>query len=298
MALHHIIPKFILRGFALNPEAEKDEQEIMIYDKKLNKIYTEKINTAYAKENFNSEQTEKYLCDEFENKVAIIFQRIKKRAEDNEKDVVLSNKEYKLLFRFFTIMWRRNNIHIEKGKKIIPKIEVDLEKFFGCNYNKMKNEKYKDILLLDYFNEHENELTKIYYDMLISKTTDNDETVLKTIKNYFPTIVYNTSNIHFTLHNSYGTMNYIVKNEHEPDAFDFPMTIIEPISNNLCFCLIFCKDEIDLNKNEYKVRIENWDNNEQIKQFFIKSYITPQATSLVVDDTIIDIVENTIKGEK
>ena len=115
MALHHILPKFILRGFCINPNDDKKDHEIMIYDRKSGNLNIEKINTAYAKENFNSQKTEILLCEDYENNIARLFQRIKKRAVDNEKDVVLSNEEYRLLFRFFTIMWRRNDKHIANG---------------------------------------------------------------------------------------------------------------------------------------------------------------------------------------
>lgn len=37
MALHHIIPKFVLRNFCINPIANKNEQEIKIYDIKQKK---------------------------------------------------------------------------------------------------------------------------------------------------------------------------------------------------------------------------------------------------------------------
>lgn len=285
MPRDHIIPKFILKGFAIHPNAAKDEQEVLIYDVKAKTTHEEKINDAYAIRDFNSPETEKYLCDEYENKIAMLFQRIKKRAKDNEKDVTFSNEEYKLLFRFFTIMWRRNNLHIETGRQLVKEIETNLTRILGDNYSKIKNKNFENISLQDYYNNNESEISKIYYDILIQQTTDNDSTVLKTIKNYLPTVVFNTSDIHFILHNSYGTMNYITQKEHEPNFNDFPMTIIEPISRNLCFLLILCKDEINLSKDEYKIKIENWHNNEEIKQFFIDGYITPQATSFVVDDT-------------
>lgn len=293
MALHHIIPKFILRGFTINPEAERNEQEIMIHYKSSKKTYVEKINTSYSKENFNSPETETLLANEYENKVAIIFQRIKKRAINNEKDVVLSNEEYKLLFRFFTIMWRRNYIHIEKGRNIITKIETELKNMLGGSYNTIKSEKYKDVSLEEYFTNNETELRQKLYNKLISSTNDNSESVLKNIKNYIPIIVHNKSNIHFMLHNTYGTMNYILKKGcYEANEFDYPINILEPISNKLCFYLMPSKDEINLNMNEYKISIEHWDNAEQIKQFFIDGYITPQATSFVVDDTNKDLIIN------
>ena len=112
MAIHHFIPKFILKGFSFNPKANKNEQLITIYNKKINKFSNELINFAFAEKDFNSEETETILGEQYENIIARVFQRIQKRAYSNESDVVLSNEEYRLLFRFFTIMWRRNDIQL------------------------------------------------------------------------------------------------------------------------------------------------------------------------------------------
>ena len=291
MSLHHILPKFILRGFCINQDDDKNNHEIMIYDRKSGIVNTEKINTAYSKKDFNSQETETLLCKDYENKIAILFNRIKKRAYDNEKEVVFSNEEYKLLFRFFTIMWRRNDIHIANGKQMIVEIENFLKKLLENDYNKIKNEQFEDVSLSEYFEQNEDELRKILYDKLITDTTDDDTTVLKTITNYCPKIVYNTSNIHFILHNTYGTMNYIRPKGHEIDFSDFPATIIEPISNNLCICLMLCEEKIDLTKNEYNIKIEQWNEDELVKQFFIDGYITSQATSFVVDNTNLKYVK-------
>ena len=293
MALHHILPRFILRGFCINPNDDKKDQKIMIYDRGVGKVNIEKINTAYAKENFNSQKTETLLCEDYENNVARLFQRIKKRAVDNEKDVVISNEEYRLLFRFFTIMWRRNDIHIDNGKKMAIEIENFLKNVLGSDYDNIKTEQYKNVSLSECFDKNEEKIRNILYNKLILDTTDNDPTVLKTIKNYYPTIVYNTSNIHFILHNTYSTLNYYIPENHDVNFLDIPTTMIVPISNNLCICLTLQKDETDLTKKEFKLKIEQWDEDELIKQFFIEKYITPQATSFVVDDTNLKYV----KGE-
>ena len=293
MALHHILPRFILRGFCINPNDDKKDQEIMIYDRKSGDVNTEKINTAYAKGNFNSQRTEALLCEDYENNIARLFQRIKKRAIDSEKDVVLSNEEYRLLFRFFTIMWRRNDIHMINSKKMVSDWENIFKNIFGNDYNNIKTEQYKNVSLPEYFERNEEMIRHILYDKLISDTTDDDPTVLKTITNYYPTIVYNTSNIHFILHNTYSTLNYYIPGEHEVSFLDIPTTIIEPISNNLCICLMLCKNKIDLTEKEFKLKIERWDEDELIKQFFIDRYITQQATSFVVDNTNLKYV----KGE-
>ena len=293
MALHHILPRFILRGFCINPNDDKKDQEIMIYDRKSGNINIEKINTAYAKENFNSQETENLLCKDYENNIAMIFQRIKKRAVDNEKDVVLSNEEYRLLFRFFTIMWRRNDIHIDNGKKMAIEIENILKNIFGSNYDNIKTKQYKNVSFSEYFEKNEEMIRNVLYDKLILDTTDSDPTVLKTITNYYPTIVYNTSNIHFILHNTYSTLNYYIPSNQDVSFLDIPTTIIVPISNNLCIHLMLQKERTDLTKKEFKIRIEQWNEDELIKQFFIDKYITEQATSFVVDDTNLKYV----KGE-
>ena len=75
MALHHIIPKFILRNFCVNPDVDRKEQEIMIYDTKEDKLYKERFNFAYAIDDFNSDATEKKLC-EYEDKISNLFNRI------------------------------------------------------------------------------------------------------------------------------------------------------------------------------------------------------------------------------
>ncbi len=291
MALHHILPKFILRGFCINPNENKNNQEIMIYDRKSGILNKEKINTAYSKENFNSTKIETLLCKNYENDVARLFQRIKKRATDNEKDVMLSNKEYKLLFRFFTIMWRRNDIHMINSKKMIVEFESIFSNILGNDYNKIKTEQYKNDSLPEYFEKNEDIIRDVLYDKLILDTTDNDPTVLKTITNYYPIIVYNTSNIHFVLHNTYSTLNYYIPEDRMVSFLDIPRTIIEPISNNTCIFLILRENKIDLTNKAFKLKIERLSEDELIKQFFIDNYITPQATSFVVDDTNLKYVK-------
>ena len=72
MSRDHIIPQFILRGFAINPAANKQNQKIMIYDKDTKQVHTKKIADTYSLLDFNSPETEKYLANEYESKVAKI----------------------------------------------------------------------------------------------------------------------------------------------------------------------------------------------------------------------------------
>jgi len=117
MPRDHIIPKFILRGFAINPSANKQNHRIMIYDRGAKQVKTEKIADAYAIRDFNSSETEKFLAQNYESNVAKIFQRISNNAKSNHSSVTLSNAEYKLLFRFFVICGEEIIFKCTKQKK-------------------------------------------------------------------------------------------------------------------------------------------------------------------------------------
>lgn len=293
MSRDHIIPQFILRGFAINPTASKQNHRIMIYDRLTKQVHTEKIANAYAIRDFNSPETEKYLAHEYESGVAKIFQRIADNAANNQKSVVLSNAEYKLLFRFFVIMWRRNNIQLDKAKEMGVQLENFMKSIFGKRYQEMLKPEYKDYSFERMFEERKDDLRTAFYDKVIPETTDDDPTVQKTIKYYPPFIVHNKSKIHFLLHNTYATLRYFVpKEQKEIYDYDVPSIMIYPISNTLCFCMLRSEKEIDITKEEFTVPIEVWDKDEDIKQHLIDGYITQVATSFVVDDTNINFVKN------
>ena len=291
MPRDHIIPKFILRGFAINPTTNKSNQKIMIYDRKTKQIKTEKIADAYAIQDFNSPETEKFLAREYETDVAKIFQRIKEAVEKKQENTNLSNSEYKLLFRFFVIMWRRNNIQLDKMRDLSKEFESYLKAILGENfYKQMLKPEYRNVPIDQEIDQRLNELREPFYDRVIQETNDYDPTVQKTIKYYKPHIIYNKSNIHFIMHNAYATLKYFISGDCVQKD-DIPYFFIEPISNTLCFCLALSKDEIDLNKEYYEIPIEIWDEDELIKEHFIKGYITATASSFIVDETNKDYVE-------
>ena len=293
MSRDHIIPQFILRGFAINPAANKQNQKIMIYDKDTKQVHTKKIADTYSLLDFNSPETEKYLANEYESKVAKIFQRASKAASEKQESISLSNKEYKMLFRFFVIMWRRNNIQLEKAKEMGIQLENMLKSLFGNHYKEMLKPEYKDYSFEKMFDEKMDDVRKALYDKVIPETKDDDPTVLKTIKHYFPFIVNNTSNIHFLLHNTYATLRYMVpKSQNEIYAEDIPSIMIYPISKTLCFCMILKEKETDTDKEEFNIPIEAWCNDEDIKLHFIDGYITQTAKSFIVDETNIDFIKN------
>lgn len=293
MSRDHIIPQFILRGFAINPAANKQNQKIMIYDKDTKQVHTKKIADTYSLLDFNSPETEKYLANEYESKVAKIFQRASKAASEKQQSISLSNKEYKMLFRFFVIMWRRNNIQLEKAKEMGIQLENMLKSLFGNHYKELLKPEYKDYSFEKMFDEKMDDVRKALYDKVIPETKDDDPTVLKTIKHYSPFIVNNTSNIHFLLHNTYATLRYMVpKSQNEIYAEDIPSIMIYPISKTLCFCMILKEKETDTDKEEFNIPIEAWCNDEDIKLHFIDGYITQTAKSFIVDETNIDFIKN------
>ncbi len=295
MPRDHIIPKFILRGFSINPTANKQNQKIMVLDVATGDIKTEKIDDAFAIRDFNSDKTEKLLANEYENKIARIFQRINKCAENNDTNVTLTNEEYKLLFRFFIIMWRRNEIHkdglISTGKTVLSLIQND----FAHILNTDLLPEYKDVNLAEQFEKESDNVSKSFYDNIIRNTTDNDPTVLKTILNYYPTIVHNKTNTNFTLHNSYGTILYAVNKEGKVNDGDEGKMIIEPISKNLCFCLYLSDEQIEQDKAEYSIPIDIFDDEKLIKGIFIDRYMTSTATSYVINDSNINIIKSNLE---
>ncbi len=297
MPRDHIIPQFILRGFAINPTANKQNLKLMIYDKETKQVHTEKIADAYAIRDFNSPETEKYLAQNYESDIARIFQRVAENVKDCQKNIILSNAEYKLLFRFFVIMWRRNDIQLGKAKEMGIQLETMIKSIFGNKYDDMIKPEYKGYNFEKLFDERIDDIRKTFYDKVIPETNDNDPTVQKTIRYYKPFIVFNKSNIHFLLHNTYATLRYFIPKNHVIDEFDVPSIMIYPISNVLSFCMLRCATEIDITKDVFEIPIEVWDKDDDIKQFFIDGYITNVATSFVVDNTNLEFVTKIFQNE-
>lgn len=244
----------------------------MILNKK--KEYVEKINTAYAINDFNDEKIEILLCNEYEDKVSNLFTRIKNVVENNGPFVVFKNDEYFLLFKFFTIMWRRNSKHIEELKKELPKFE----KCLGVN-------------LKETFWENEDSIRKLFYNYLITTTTNEDDTVKKTIENYQLRIIYNNSDVNFLLHNTYGSVRYLVKKNETIKYSDFPFLQIFPISKKLSFYLILTEEQTDVHLKEYKVSIDRSYTPKEIIEIFVKGYVQPNTLTYVVDETNIKYVQ-------
>ena len=104
----NIIPKFILKGFAINPEVAPKNQAVLIYDVKRKETKRIKIVDAYQLENFNSDITEKHLAYKYENDVAKLFQRIKEIAVAEKEEIKI------IIYSIVFILL----LHIEKSRFI------------------------------------------------------------------------------------------------------------------------------------------------------------------------------------
>ena len=267
----------------------------MIYDKETKQPFVEEINDAYALEDFNSDETERYLANKYESKVAKFFRRISETVDMDQKLVTFSESEYKLLIRFFVIMWRRNDIQLEKAKEMASQFENIMKSLSGVNYNKLFNAKCDGQSFEKILNDNIDDIRVAFYDKVIRETTNDDPTVLKTIRHYRPVIVENKSKIHFLLHNTYSTLRYMVpKNQSEVSEADVPSIMLYPISKTLCFCLLYNEKGTEFFKNTIDVPIECWSRDDDIKLHFIDGYITQTAKSFIVDETNVEFVKRSL----
>lgn len=285
MSRDHYIPQLILRGFAINENLPKDKQVICVLNSKTKTVENKLISNSFMQIDYNSKETEQFLAQEIESKIGNIFNRIKIAASKNQKFIELKDYEYKALFRFFVIMWRRNAIQINKMKEVIDCAELIINN---------PNVQNKNIPLAQLFEENKDIFRKTFFDLVIPQTTNTDETVQKTILNYTPFIIKNETDLHFILHNAYATLNYFVKQNTVVTENDAPYFMIYPISKTLCFGLLCNQTQTDLNKETYIVPFESWDK-ESIKSFLINGYVLPTAEYYVVDETNYAAVLDALK---
>lgn len=288
MSRDHYIPQFILRGFSVNPKEAKNKQEIYVYSKKTNEVKRQLIADSFMQVDYNSPETEKYLAQELETKVANIVQKIKAEVNKENKIVDLEKNKYVLLIRFLVVMWRRNLIQVDRMKEII-----DASEYISSIFSAFST---KEINIGKLYEENKDIFRKTFFDLAIRRTTKDDETVQKTIKYYKPFIVHNTSNINFIMHNTYSTLNYLSYKNDEITEQDFPIFMIYPISKKLCLCMLLNIEESNLAQNNYTISIETWSDEADIKRFLINGYITPTAESFVVDETNYEYLQNLLNN--
>lgn len=288
MSRDHYIPQLILRGFALDPTLAKDKREISILDTNTLQVETKLIGNSFMKVDCNSEGTETKFAQNYETPMGNILQQIKNAIRKNQTECLLKKSAYQKLFQFLVIMWRRNIIQVKKMEEyvaIFDKIFSSISPF---------NESEKTIS--QYYKENEDVCRKAFYEYVISITKQDEKIVKKTIENYRPIIIHNTTNVHFILHNTYSTLRYCCKPNEQIGFDDMPVHMIFPLSNDLCLDLILREQPLQLDKKQYSIEIETWDNPDDIKQFMIDGYITPTAESIVVDNTNLQFVLDKLRS--
>ena len=259
-----------------------------MYSKKTNEVKRQLIADSFMQVDYNSPETEKYLAQELETKVANIVQKIKAEVNKENKIVDLEKNKYVLLIRFLVVMWRRNLIQVDRMKEII-----DASEYISSIFSAFGTE---EINVGKLYEENKDIFRKTFFDLAIRRTTKDDETVQKTIKYYKPFIVHNTSSINFIMHNTYSTLNYLSNKNDEVTEQDFPIFMIYPISKTMCLCMLLNYKESDLTQNNYTIPIVTWSNEADIKQLLIDRYITPTAESFVVDETNLEYLQNLLNN--
>lgn len=294
MSRDHFIPRFILRGFAIDENLPKNKQEIYIFDRKTKTIEKKLIADSFMQIDYNSEETEKYLAYEIEAKVGGIFHNIKKCVNEKKDKFVINKSLYKALHVFLVLMWRRNAKQVENMRKMASDIETYMKELCGNNYEDAINPQYRNMSLQDFFEQHIDETRKAFFDYTVKHTNSDDPTVMKTIKNYIPFIVNNKSGIHFLLHDTYSTLTYFSHLDCDISEYDMPFIMLYPISKTLCLCLMLSQNEIDINQKEFILPIVTWENEKGLKQLLFDNYITDTAKLFVVDDTNKDYLLNVL----
>lgn len=288
MSRDHYIPQLILRGFALDPTLKKDKQEISILDTNTLQVETKLIGNSFMKVDCNSKETETKFAQIYETPMGNILQQIKNAIRKNQTECLLKKSAYQKVFQFLVIMWRRNIIQVKKMEEYVAlfdKIFSSISPF---------NESEKSIS--QYYKENEDVCRKAFYEYVMRITKQDEETVKKTIENYRPIIIHNTTNVHFILHNTYSTLRYCCKPNEQIGFDDMPINMICPLSNELCLDLLLREQPLQLDKKQYPIEIETWDNPDDIKQFMIDGYITPTAESIVVDSTNLQFVLDKLRS--
>jgi len=267
----HILPQVLLRGFSINKDANKTNQKIMIYDRESIKVA--KIKDRYQVNHFYSRETEILLEKEFEAP----FARLKRKMEDElvstEKDsFMITKKELLMLIRFVVVMWRRNDIQIDKIKQTIERVINDpylKEKMIPRFRNKTTDE---------LINSYDENFQQNYYSKIIHETTVNDPTVLKTYKYYTPVIIVNKTDINFPLHNKYASVQRIYSSDEA-----FPDFTIEPISNRIYVLFVLNKQKNNRSEME-NIKVVNLSLESEVI-LLIQMYVINSVKSVVLDDS-------------
>jgi hypothetical protein len=277
----HIIPRVLLRGFSYNEHVSKSNQKINMLTP--DKLIKGKINDLYQQLGFYSRETESILDREYESPFGNIKVKLREYfATEGKDEFILKNENYRFLLRFFVVMWRRND------KQINDAIAFAKNMLDNPVYRTMMLEKYKNVSSSELIKRTENELREELYRTAVKNTTDEDETVMKTYEDYLPVLIVNETDINFPLHNKYATiLDFQSNSENHPDIS------IEPITRSLWMVL---RKRMKHNTHGDEISIPvKYVKDEEIIKDMIRLYVLDSASSVVVDDTNLELVEDRLR---
>ena len=280
----HILPQVLLRGFSLNKNDARNKQKIMVYDREKCKV--SRISTLYQQNTFYSREIESHLQKEYETPFGELKMDMEKELLENYSETYLISKEkLLLLIRFFVVMWRRNDVQLDKAKATIEKI---------VNYPGMREKmipKFKNMTVNQLISMNEKRAQHDFYDKVILQTTNEDPTVLKTYINYLPVIIINKTNINFPLHNKYASIQYVYSN-----IKDYPDFTIEPINNRIYMLFVLNKQH-KKNSDMNAIKVIYLDSVFEI-ELLIRMYIIDTLKTIVVDESNIEIVKDKLTNKQ
>ncbi|MFA5037381.1 MAG: hypothetical protein WC479_09430 [Candidatus Izemoplasmatales bacterium] len=284
----HILPQVLLRGFAYNSFVNKQDAQIKVLTQ--TGVSIGLVKDLYQQNMFYSRETEAMLDHDYEQPFGIIKKKLIESLIVSDLDEYsLSTIEYFLLIKFFVILWRRNEVHIEKTVGIVKAIMED--SYLRPMLKPENQNKTSDELT----NSIKQNLQEEVYHKIISETNNDDPTVQKTFHLYTPIIVINHCEITFPLHNKYATAQQRINEDPE-----YPRMTIEPITNRIY--MVFKRQESHYDeKTQVPIKVIHLHETFDVEAM-IGLYLIPGLKSIVVDDSnwvfVNDIMDNIFDKRK
>ncbi len=279
----HIIPRVLLRGFVTKMTKNRDDARLIVLTPE--GIINGKNKNLYQEADFYPKEVEEILNHKYEQPFGLLKKRLVEELNDSKANTfTMSKSEYINLVMFIIIMWRRNDVQLEKMDMISRKI------LNNSYLRTMMKDEFKNISTEELIESKKKEMQSTVFKFAIENTTENDPTVQKNIKDYIPKIIVNHSNINFPLHCKYSTSMYLsLKREEEYPDFN-----MEPITNRVFVIFLKSKEHGKFVEDTFNVDVIHIDSDEEAKMF-INIYIIGSAKSYVVDKTNLDIVEKRLR---
>lgn len=270
------MPQVLLRGFAYNKWKRKSEAKVKVLKKQ--ETLDDFIVNVFQENEFYSRETESTLDREHEQPFGLIKKRIEIELLKEKATVFpMIREEYLKIIRFFVVMWRRNNYHIDNTLHFVRSIYDD-----PLMRSKMQPQ-YQNIASEDLIDSIKTELQHDVYQKTIMETTDTDPTVQKQYRYYISKLVVNETNMSFPLHSKHSTVIQWAN-----DSEEYPRLVLEPITNHIF--MVFIKQNHEREESE-NVDIEViYLTDIRDIEALITLYLIPSVTAVVYDDSNYEFV--------